>query len=445
MLIDHIYFIFRAVFELNIYLDKRKKSITVVLRKLGKPSYGEAKVYRLIALLNTLGRLFLSIMADDLSHFCKSRNVFPMNQFEGRPFCTTSDSMLLMMYRIKEAWRNKKVALVLFLDIWGAFPNVVKEVPIHNMHLHTVPAKYVHLVELMLTGCKTKLSFNNFMSDLILINNGNNQGCPLSMIFYMFYNTGLLEISPPDTPDKQQFGYIDDIALLATGNSLAETHCKLADMMTCPGGAFDWSDSHHSHFELTKLAVMDFTTRPHQPIPLTLTHPHNSRMAVTNVAPTYKFLGVMFNPKLKWTHQLERASRSASAWINLVRQLAQKSMGIPAKGMCQLYISIALPKMSYAADIWYTIPHHPNGLERHHAGAIQFTQKLVSGQCKAVITILGAMKTTAGDVLNAHANLPPTPVIPLSVPLFPNTPSEPNPPQKIPSLFKTPLVPQAEG
>ena len=263
MLIDHIYFIFRAVFELNVYPDKWKESITVVLRKPGKPSYEEPKAYRPIALLNTLGKLFSSIVADDLSHFCESRNVFPMNQFGGRPACTTSDSMLLMTYRIKEAWRNKKVALVLFLDVQGAFPNVVKEVLIHNMRLRAVPAKYVHLVELMLTGRKTKLSFDDFMSDSILINNGNNQGCPLSMIFYAFYNTGLLEISPPDTPDEQQFGYVDDVALLAIGDSLAETHRKLAGMMTRPGGAFDWSDSHHSHFELTKLAVMDFTTRPH--------------------------------------------------------------------------------------------------------------------------------------------------------------------------------------
>ena len=69
------------------------------------------------------------------------------------------------------------------------------------------------------------------VSHFIDINNSNNQGCPLSMIYYAFYNAGLLEISPPSAHKESQFGYVDDVALLAIGNNTAETHNKLADMM----------------------------------------------------------------------------------------------------------------------------------------------------------------------------------------------------------------------
>ena len=191
-LADRLYFIFRAIFELNVYPDEWRESITVVLRKPGKPSYADPKAYRPIALLNTLGKLFSSIIADDLSHFCETRGVLPNNQFGGRPARTTTDSMILMTHRIKEQWRRKKVVSVLFLDVQGAFPNVVKEVLIHNMRTRRVPSEYVNLVNLMLTGRKTRLSFDDYTSDPIPINNGNNQGCPLSMIYYAFYNAGLL-------------------------------------------------------------------------------------------------------------------------------------------------------------------------------------------------------------------------------------------------------------
>ena len=73
------------------------------------------------------------------------------------------------------------------------------------------------------------------------------------MIFYAFYNAGLLEISPPEARDEKQFGFVDDVALLATGNNFTDTYEKLTDMMTRPSGAFDWSQTHNSQFELTKL------------------------------------------------------------------------------------------------------------------------------------------------------------------------------------------------
>ena len=404
---DYLYFIFRAIFELGIYPDEWKESITVVLRKPGKPSYEEPKAYRPIALLNTLGKLFSSIVADELSYFCESRNLFPPTQFGGRPARTTSDSMLLMTNAIKDAWRTKKVASVLFLDVQGAFPNVVKEMLIHNMRSRGVPSKYVHLTQLMLTGRKTRLSFDDFMSDFIKINNGNNQGCPLSMLFYSFYNAGLLELSPPDSRDERQFGFVDDVALLATGLTIDATHQKLKSMMERPGGAFDWSESHNSQFELSKLTLMDFSPKRQPASTLTISQRRSNRSTSVKSVQTYKFLGVLFDPKLRWTAQHERAARSAEGWINLVRRLARTSTGISAKGMRQLYTSIAVPRMAYAADVWYIIPHKPNATAKKRTGSIRFTQLMTSAQRRATINMLGAMRTTAGDVLNAHAFIPP--------------------------------------
>ena len=406
-LANRLYYIYRAIFELDVYPDEWKESTTIVLRKPGKPSYEEPKAYRPIALLNTLGKLFSSIMADDISHYCETRGVLPKSQFGGRPSRSTSDSLLLLTHTIKDAWRKGKVASVLFLDVQGAFPSVIKEVLVHSMRSRGVPMEYVRVTELMLTGRRTRLSFDDFLSDPIAINNGNNQGCPLSMIYYAFYNAGLLEISPPGMQNENQFGYVDDVSLLAIGDNFVETHEGLSDMMTRPGGAFDWSESHGSRFELSKLAVMNFSPKPHPPMPLTITHPQTNRSTTVQSVQAYKFLGVLLDPKLKWTAQTERAARTAEAWVNLVRRLARTSTGISAKGMRQLYLTIAVPRMTYAAEVWYTLPHKTKPTSKKRTGAVKFTQKLLSMQRRAAITMLGAMRTTAGDVLNAHAHLPP--------------------------------------
>ena len=182
---------------------------------------------------------------------------------------------------------------------------------------------------------------------------------------------------------------------------------KLADMMTRPGGGFDWSENHHSQFELSKLALMDFSPSPRQSSPLTIQHPRLNRHTTINPASSHRFLGVLFNPRLKWNAQTEQATRSAEAWINLIHQLARTSRGISAKGMRQLYTAIAVPRMSYAAEVWFVLPHKREVSSKKRTGSIKFTNKLKSAQRRAVITMLGAMRTTAGDVLNAHAFLPP--------------------------------------
>ena len=111
------------------------------------------------------------------------------------------------------------------------FPNMVKEVLIHNMKTRGVPSQYIKMTKMMLTNRKTRLSFDDYLSAHIPINNSNNQGCLLSMIFYAFYNAGLLELSPPGSIDEWQFGFVDDMALLAIGPTFEETHRKLKSMM----------------------------------------------------------------------------------------------------------------------------------------------------------------------------------------------------------------------
>jgi len=406
-IVDRLYYIYRAIFELDVYPDEWRESTTVVLRKPGKPSYEEPKAYRPIALLNTLGKLFSSIMADDISHYCETRKVLPRSQFGGRPSRSTSDSLLLLTHTIKEAWRRGKVVSVLFLDVQGAFPSVIKEVLIHSMRTRGVPLEYTRVTELMLTGRRTRLSFDDFLSDPIAINNGNNQGCPLSMIYYAFYNAGLLEISHPGARNENQFGFVDDVSLMAVGDNFVEAHQRLSSMMTRPGGAFDWSEKHGSQFELSKLALMNFSPKPHSPMSLTLLHPRTNRSTTINAVQVHRFLGVLLDPKLKWTAQTDRAARTAETWINLVRRLARTSTGISARGMRQLYLSIAVPRMTYAAEVWYTLPHKMHPLSKKRAGAVRFTKKMQSAQRRAAITMLGAMRTTAGDVLDAHAYLPP--------------------------------------
>jgi Reverse transcriptase (RNA-dependent DNA polymerase) len=134
-LIDHIYFIFRAVLELDVYHKRWLHSITLVFRKIGKTAYDVAKSYHPISLLNTLGKLLSTLVAADLSHLAEKHNMLPSMQFGGCPGRCTTDAMHVVAHKVKDAWHSGKVASALFLDVQGAFPNTVKDQLIHNMKL----------------------------------------------------------------------------------------------------------------------------------------------------------------------------------------------------------------------------------------------------------------------------------------------------------------------
>jgi len=108
----------------------------------------------------------------------------------------------------------------------------------------------------MLCGRVTTLKFDGYMSAPICIENGISQGDPLSMALYQYYNTDLLEI--PSNKDKDAMAFMDDSFMLAIADTFKEAHKTLADMMGREGSVAEWTITHNSLLEYSKLALIDF-------------------------------------------------------------------------------------------------------------------------------------------------------------------------------------------
>jgi hypothetical protein len=223
ILTPYLTFLFNAVFTLNTYCNSWREFTTVVLRKPGKADYTVPKAYCPIALLNTMCKLLTAIIAEQVTLLTERHNLLPNMHFGGRPGRTTTDSLHILETTVKNAWRNKKVASILFLDIEGVFPNAVTDRLAHNMRKRRLPLEIVRFTERMLTGRKTQLKFNDMLSDWIPINNGIGQGDPLSMIAYLIYNADLIDIANSRN-NETALAFVDDTAYIATGPTFADTH-----------------------------------------------------------------------------------------------------------------------------------------------------------------------------------------------------------------------------
>lgn len=392
--------IYDTMFERKLMYKPWKSFNTVVLRKPGKPRYDMPKAYRPIALLNTLWKVLTAVVAGQLTYMTEKHQLLLGNHFGGRPGHTTTDAMHLLANTIKTSWRAGKVTSVLFLDIEGAFPNAVPSRLEHNMRTWKVPRKIVDFIHNMLRGRVTALKFDGYMSEPISIDNGIGQGDPLSMGIYQYYNADLLDI--PREKGKSAMAYIDDAVMVAIVDTFPEVHEKLLSMMTRPGGVTEWSTQHNSPLEYSKLALVDFAHR------CSSKQREALRLPQIEIQPSVstKYLGVIFDQNLEWKEQHARAIGRGTSWSMQIRRLARPSWGLTPENARRLYISVAIPRVLYALDIWCQPPYIDGQRQR---GTGKITSKLATIQRSGALAITGGLRTSATDALDATAFLLPAP------------------------------------
>jgi hypothetical protein len=203
----------------------------------------------------------------------------------------------MLAHKIKDTWQAGKVAVVLFLNVDRVFPNAVPMKLVHNLRKHRILGKYVGFVEKMLTGRHTMLKYDGHTLEPIKIDNGIGQGDLLLMVLYQYYNMDLLDI--PSGKNEDALAYIDDTILVATAETFTEAHTTLADMMTREGGASEWSRTHNSPLEYTKLVLIDFTHRSSSKARTVL---HLLQRQIEPSTST-KYLGIIVNQRLRWKAQ----------------------------------------------------------------------------------------------------------------------------------------------
>ena len=290
------------------------------------------------------------------------------------------------------------MASVLFLDIEGAFPNAVPSRLEHNLRKRKVPGKIADFICNMLRRRETVLRFDGYTSQPIVVDNEISQGDPLSMAVYQYYNADLLEI--PREKGESAIAYVDDGILIAITNNFSKAHDMLSSMMSRAGGVADWSSSHNSPLEYSKLALIDFAHRnkPVKRVPLRL--PQN----IVDPVESTKYLGIIFDQNLNWKAQHANAISKGTKWAMQIGRLARPTWGISPNHARKLYISAAIPKALYAADVW---GNPSRAAFSRRKGTAKVIKQLTTIQRAGTLAITGGLRSLPTDALDATAFLMP--------------------------------------
>src|SRR5260370_20107927 len=113
------------------YHHKEWHTSIAVTQQKPKRDYSLPQSYRLIQLLEVLGKVLECIQAWRLSYIAAKHNLFPSSQFGGIPSRSAEDALVCTVHDIETAWNHKHKASILTFNIMGFF--------------NTIP--YAHLLE----------------------------------------------------------------------------------------------------------------------------------------------------------------------------------------------------------------------------------------------------------------------------------------------------------
>jgi len=390
---QHLLILMQASLDLGYFPKAFKRTKTIVLRKPGKPDYTLSKAYRPIALENTIGKVFESVMAESISYLTEHYELLPPEHYGGRPGRSAEDAMAILSENIHKAWKNKNVFTAVFLDVAGAFNNVHHRRLIHNLRTRRLPLEIVKWVQSFLQGRSTQLHFNGSTSQSIPTLAGVPQGSPLSPILYMYYNADLLEAAK-DKPDTMSLGFIDDIVYGVEGKSDKDNVHKLEKVLQ---GAEEWRKRHGAQFERSKYVLVHFTRNTRRPTTAAI-----SLNGIT-IQPSVeaKYLGITFDQQLRFKAHLQQVVKKGTSAALAISSIAKCNWGTPYKYVRQLFQAVVAPRMDYAAIIW----HRPRA-DGSTASSAQI-RRITTIQRIAMKAILGCYRTTPTAAMEIEAGLTP--------------------------------------
>jgi hypothetical protein len=114
--------------KVQIWPAEFKASTTVVIPKPGKPLYDTPKLFHLIVLLNTLGKMFEKMLSNRLQFEAAKHGVRHPNQFGGVCQNSTEDTGCFLTHVVHVGWHAKLKTSMVAFDLAQFFPSINHDV-----------------------------------------------------------------------------------------------------------------------------------------------------------------------------------------------------------------------------------------------------------------------------------------------------------------------------
>ena len=282
---------------------------------------------------------------------------------------------------VERAIFNDQFAIGVFLDISGAFDNLLPEAAVMGMRSHGIPEFMINWYHNYLTNRFIKTSVNGIEDSRRLVK-GTPQGGVLSPVIWNLAFDGLLNLY--NSGPVHARGFADDAALLITGPDL---YSMVPLIQRDVSKAIEWGKLNGLTFGAEKTVTVIFSRKK---VPRNISKLNINGIPI-EFSDSAKYLGVELDSKLTYRPHILSKIKKAKGLLFKMRAALGKLWG-PRPGLIKwAFIGIIRSMVSYGCIIWsHMADKHWEALQRlQRLAMLMMGHFLRSTPTKGLEVILG--------------------------------------------------------
>jgi hypothetical protein len=210
----------RASIRLGAHPNTWKVAKGVTIPKPGKDDYTRAKSYRVISLLNCLGKVVEKVVATMISDHCEREGTFHPGQYGSRKQRSAVDAVGVLMASVQESWSRGRVCGALCMDVEAAFPSVAKECLAKKMRAMRIDECLVRWMLDFMADRRVRMVVDGQEGDEMAVSTGLPQGSPVSPILFAIYMADIHQAVESRVTGARGISFVDDITWLVEADDI---------------------------------------------------------------------------------------------------------------------------------------------------------------------------------------------------------------------------------
>lgn len=345
---NQFYELYKNLLKLGFHPKCWRRAIGVILSKSNRKA-SNPKFYRVISLLNCLGKISEKIIANRLSfliskHMNEKNSLLYHDQLEGRKQFSAIDAVMSLIHDIQIAKNEKLTTSVLFMDIKRAFDHVSSNKFIKICMDLKLSLNLIYWLRNFLSERTIDLTFDKESRELNSIDIEISQNSFISPILFLIYIKFLFD---EKNSNVRISNYLDDIGLVMS-SKITKENCQI--LKSAMIKLLNQQKDKAIQFDMKKTELIHFFSNSAQ-------HERNIEDLNSNILIELKteaqWLEIYLDLKLSFKFHINKKLSQTRSMLNNLIRLSNTERDLFFQAMRQLYIACISFIADYGIQIWW--------------------------------------------------------------------------------------------